>query len=226
MNEMTNPPLGTMESARDIIQTIALAMKNGYQPAEILADDSPIVERIWAEATAIREAAAPSVAQKPVALWQFRWTNPAGDANPPADMLKWKEVDPWMATQTLEQRIEELRSFQYKGKPAYEVRALYATPPSPAQGGADEATKWIAVSERLPADDQSVFCAYWPYNNKSNRQSIQLCIFEAPTGNFLTYTDGDEAHPPSHWMPAPDMPKLPELPIDATMTAPQGKEQA
>ena len=54
---LTNPPLGTPESARDIVQTIALAMKQGYAPDEILAEDSPIVERIWAEATTLRHRA-------------------------------------------------------------------------------------------------------------------------------------------------------------------------
>ena len=51
---LTNPPLGTVESARDIVQTIALALKRGYTPNEILANDSPIVERIRAEAAALR----------------------------------------------------------------------------------------------------------------------------------------------------------------------------
>jgi hypothetical protein len=53
---MTNPPLGTIESARDIVQTIALALKRGYQPDEILGVGSPILERVWAEATALRAA--------------------------------------------------------------------------------------------------------------------------------------------------------------------------
>lgn len=57
---MTDPPLGKVESARDIVQTIALAMKNGYTPDDILDENSPIAERIWAEATAIRAALKPS----------------------------------------------------------------------------------------------------------------------------------------------------------------------
>lgn len=48
----TNPPLGTHASARDIVETIALALSRGYTHAEILAPDSPIRERIVAEAAA------------------------------------------------------------------------------------------------------------------------------------------------------------------------------
>jgi hypothetical protein len=40
-------------------------------------------------------------------------------------MLEWQEVKPWNPRmQTVEQRVEELRYFRYRGKPAYEVRAL------------------------------------------------------------------------------------------------------
>ena len=53
---LTNPPLGTLESARDIVQTIALAMQRGYAPSEILDENSPIAERIFAEATALRQS--------------------------------------------------------------------------------------------------------------------------------------------------------------------------
>lgn len=75
-----------------------------------------------------------------VALWQYRWTNPAGDTNVPPSMLAWKEVEPWNPhMQTLEQRIEELRSFRYNGKPAYEVRALGVIPPGVPTPGKDQA---------------------------------------------------------------------------------------
>jgi len=63
MNDMTNPPLGTPESARDIVQTIALAMKRGYTPNEILDENSPIAERIWAEAMTVRPPIANADAQ-------------------------------------------------------------------------------------------------------------------------------------------------------------------
>ena len=50
----TNPPLGTPESARDIVQTIAMAIMYGYTPAEILDENSPITERIRAEDAVLR----------------------------------------------------------------------------------------------------------------------------------------------------------------------------
>lgn len=63
-----------------------------------------------------------------VALWQYRWLNPAGDNVPPS-MLEWKEVQPWNPRmQTVEQRVQELRAFRYDGKPTYEVRALGVIP--------------------------------------------------------------------------------------------------
>lgn len=63
MNEMTNPPLGTPESARDIVQAIALALKRGYTPDEILDENSPIANRIWAEAMTVLSPLANADAQ-------------------------------------------------------------------------------------------------------------------------------------------------------------------
>lgn len=65
---------------------------------------------------------------------------------------------------------------------------------------------WISVDERLPADGESVVVLYWPYNNRSNHQCMTGAVFNAYSGLFLTDTDGDELHPPSHWMPAPPLP--------------------
>lgn len=54
--DLPAPQIGTRESARDIVQTIALAMQRGYTPDEILAADGPIVERIWSEARKLASA--------------------------------------------------------------------------------------------------------------------------------------------------------------------------
>ena len=63
--------------------------------------------------------------QEPVA-YQYRWTNPSGDSQPES-MLEWKEVIPaW--NQTVQQKVQELESYRYAGKPTYETRAIYAAP--------------------------------------------------------------------------------------------------
>ncbi|HTH11649.1 MAG TPA: hypothetical protein VMA55_18915, partial [Acidovorax sp.] len=57
------------------------------------------------------------------ALWQSRWLNPTGaDVHP--TQLAWQEIKPWIAGQTLQERVAELRDFRWEGRPAYEVRAL------------------------------------------------------------------------------------------------------
>lgn len=58
-----------------------------------------------------------------VALWQYRWTNPANEPHHPPSMLEWKNVEHprW---QPLESKLQELRSYTFDGKPCYEVRAL------------------------------------------------------------------------------------------------------
>ncbi len=53
---LTNPPIGTAESAIDILQTIALALHTGYTPAEILDENSPVANRILAEVRAQRSS--------------------------------------------------------------------------------------------------------------------------------------------------------------------------
>lgn len=66
-------------------------------------------------------------------LWQYRWTNPAGDLGS-EDNMAWKRVvvRRMQTMQTMQQRIDELLAYRYDGKPIYEVRALYAHP-APAQ---------------------------------------------------------------------------------------------
>ena len=76
-----------------------------------------------------------AVPAEPVALWQYRWTNPGDDPDVDESDTAWKLLECDTRLQTLEQRIEELRRHRYAGKPCYEVRPLYAapqaTPPAP-----------------------------------------------------------------------------------------------
>ena len=70
---------------------------------------------------------APRTAREPV-LWQYRWTNPSGDSYQESQ-TDWKQVEPtW--NQTVQQKCEELLAYRFGGKPTYEVRGLYTTPPS------------------------------------------------------------------------------------------------
>jgi len=72
-------------------------------------------------------AALAAPAAVPVALWQYRWTNPGDHPHPDANDLAWKEVRVREGSmQTMEQRINELRAYRYNDRPSYEVRALYA----------------------------------------------------------------------------------------------------
>ena len=61
-------------------------------------------------------------------LWQYRWTNPSGDPYQESQ-TDWKQVEPtW--NQTVQQKCDDLLAYRFGGKPTYEVRGLYATPPS------------------------------------------------------------------------------------------------
>ena len=68
--------------------------------------------------SALREALAQPAAE-PVA-WQFLWTNPGDNPN---ETPEWKPIDP-RCDQTMREKITELESYRYGGKPCYEVRAL------------------------------------------------------------------------------------------------------
>jgi hypothetical protein len=61
-----------------------------------------------------------------IAMWQYRWTNPANEQDEYSleTAAKWEAVEPRDYIQTLDQRLEELRSYRFDGKPCYEVRAL------------------------------------------------------------------------------------------------------
>lgn len=62
-----------------------------------------------------------------VVAYQYRWLNPANNYAEPPSMLEWKPVEVRNTyTDTIEERVRELKAYRYDGKPVYEVRALYA----------------------------------------------------------------------------------------------------
>lgn len=74
-----------------------------------------------------------------------------------------------------------------------------------ATAGAEGA--WISVDERLPEADGDVLIAFWPYDNHENARVVTQAWYT--DGSFLTWENGDEHHPPSHWMPMPALPAAP-----------------
>ena len=68
--------------------------------------------------------------QKPVA-WTERWIPPPGETHHPHSMTKWRLVEPKYAGQTLDGRIEELRSYNFTGRAQHEVIPLYRSPITP-----------------------------------------------------------------------------------------------
>ncbi len=82
-----------------------------------------------------RRALSAPAAPEPVALWQYRWTNPGGNIDAAPEDTAWKEVQVTnVHMQTMEDRLKELRAYRYNDRPMYEVRALYAgaTPTAPS----------------------------------------------------------------------------------------------
>ena len=69
-------------------------------------------------------------AQEPV-MYQYRWLNPGDKPDQPESELEWKLVEVRnVYTDTIANRIDELRGYRFNGKPVYEVRPLYAAPPT------------------------------------------------------------------------------------------------
>ena len=84
------------------------------------SDDMPYLEKTLASIEALRAAIAQPESE-PV-RWEYRWTNPGDRTDQPESMFDWKAVYP------MEDRVIDLEADRYKGKPCYEVRALYAAP--------------------------------------------------------------------------------------------------
>ena len=78
--------------------------------------------------------------------FEFRWTNPDGLPDVLGGMLRWKPIEESTYSP------EELMQFRFKGKPCYEVRALYTK----SQPVADLTDAEIKALVEKCADDQ------WP----------------------------------------------------------------
>ncbi len=86
---------------------------------------SPLALSLMQQAADMLETDDKEVPQEPV-MWQYRWTNPTGD-NQPQSMMEWKPVEPrWNGT--VLEKVQELETYRYGGKPTYEVRALVVAP--------------------------------------------------------------------------------------------------
>ena len=67
-----------------------------------------------------------------------------------------------------------------------------------AQAGQVALPGWINVDERLPENGKDVIILYWPYNNHENERVAGTA--HHVEGTFYD-EDGNDMHPPSHWMP-------------------------
>ena len=68
---------------------------------------------------------------------------------------------------------------------------------------AKDAGQWISVEDRLPASNADAIILFWPYDNRENGQIVGQG--HHVDGVFYN-EDGDDMHPPSHWMPMPTLP--------------------
>jgi hypothetical protein len=59
------------------------------------------------------------------ARWEYRWLNPSNI--PDSFDTDWKVVEP-RRNETIADRIAELETYTYVGKPVYECRPLYTSP--------------------------------------------------------------------------------------------------
>jgi len=95
------------------------------------------------------EAQQDQPAQEPV-MYQYRWLNPGDNPDQPESELEWKLVEVRnVYTDTIANRIDELRGYRFSGKPVYEVRPLYAAPPTqPAlsEAGIERACEAVAAA--------------------------------------------------------------------------------
>jgi hypothetical protein len=122
-------------------------------------------------------AAAPAVQAPEVALWQVRWTNPGNDPHRTSE-CQWEEVNPRHG-QTLEQRLDELRSYRSDGKPCYEVRPLYAAAPAQAvTNGVPASCEWSETDPwgDMPGTYESACGEMWSFNEGGVKENgVKFC---------------------------------------------------
>ncbi len=83
------------------------------------------------------------------------------------------------------------------------VRGLVFADAAPvAAQQAVAAQGWINVEDRLPEEGETVAALIYPYNNQNNRRIVTHSVFS--DGTFMNH-EGDDLHPPTHWMPLPSI---------------------
>lgn len=65
-------------------------------------------------------------------------------------------------------------------------------------------SEWISIEDQEPPQNTFVAIVFWPYENHENRQIVGYA--EYVDGVFYTH-EGEDHHPPSHWMLLPPLPK-------------------
>lgn len=58
---------------------------------------------------------------------------------------------------------------------------------------------WISVEERLPADEETVFCTGFIGNDPANERWAEVASHQR--GLFYDTETGDDFYPPTHWKP-------------------------
>lgn len=66
------------------------------------------------------------------------------------------------------------------------------------QAGQVAVPGWISTDDRLPENGKDVIILYWPYDNHENERVAGTA--HHVEGTFYD-EDGNDMHPPSHWMP-------------------------
>lgn len=127
------------EQRAEKLRYVRTRLKMGeYDGTDIMAAWLAIDE-LLRTVDALAQPSAQPQSTEPVA-YEYRWVNPAGDTY--SKISDWERVKP-ERNQSIEDRVRELRAYQFNGRPCYEVRPLYAHPQrsEPAQG-------WISVPVR------------------------------------------------------------------------------
>lgn len=98
--------------------------------------------------------------------------------------------------------LQEAFAERYKSDPAdpscAEMLSLYS------DGWADCSLRggqqgWISVEERLPADEETVFCTGFIGNDPANARWAEVASHQG--GSFYDTETGDDFYPPTHWKP-------------------------